>query len=55
MKKVAVVKRSYVDALESYVALRDALSGCKRIETAFCDRFEDIPDDADRVLVFGLP
>lgn len=53
MKKVAVVKKSDVDALESYLVLKDALAKCESLYIAFCDGLEDIPADADKVLAFG--
>ena len=53
MKKVAVIKKSNVDGSVDLIRLCEALECSPLIDVEFCDRLEDIPADADRVLVFG--
>lgn len=53
MKKVAVIKKSNVDDNKDLARLCEGLRNTPLFKVKFCERFEDIGADVDRVLVFG--
>ncbi len=53
MKKVAVIKKSNVESNKDLARLCEGLKNTPLLDVEFCERFDDIGADIDRVLVFG--